>query len=206
RQRGRLVGAGRQVDRLAAEGAHLPAQEQRPVAARARPFQARLAPGTEDEVLLDALLTNRTRIVDLDALEERLLLERLLIELGEGLGGAHDGVDQEPGKAEDGYQQRGGELQEDVRGPTSDIAEGPPHARDRERNPERDDARDDDAQNAFELDDQFLDIHGVLGSASRDWGSGIGEWVSLRDDPTHRAPCAPDQPMPNPRSPIPVPW
>src|SRR5262249_33229771 len=85
----RLVGAGGQVDGLPTERAHLPAQKQRTVAARARPFQTRLTPGAEDEVLLDPLLTNGTRIVDLDALEERFLLERLLVELSERLGGPH---------------------------------------------------------------------------------------------------------------------
>src|SRR5579859_1284818 len=63
------------VDALAAERAHLPAQHQRPLAPRARPLEARLAPRTEDKVRLDALLAHRARVVDLDALQEGLFLE-----------------------------------------------------------------------------------------------------------------------------------
>src|SRR5919197_946541 len=70
-----LVG-GQSVHGLPAMRTHLPAQHQRSLAARAGALEACLAPRAEDKVGLDALLAHRARVVDLDALQERLFFER----------------------------------------------------------------------------------------------------------------------------------
>src|SRR5437870_41188 len=102
---GDFFGCRRAVNADAAVRAHLPTQHEWALAAATGTLEPRLTPRTEDELWLDPLLANRARVVYLDALQERLFFERVLVQLGERLRRAQDHVDQQAGEAEHRHQQ-----------------------------------------------------------------------------------------------------
>ena len=96
--RGARLGGGDAVHTQSAVRAHLPAQRERSLAPGALALESRLAPRAEDELAFDALLAHRARVVNLDALQERLFFERLLVQLSQRLRRPQDDVDQQAGK------------------------------------------------------------------------------------------------------------
>jgi len=87
--------------------------------------------------------------VNLDALQESFFLERVLVQLGQGLRRPQDDIDQQARETEDCHEERRGHLQEDVGGTPADVAERPPHAGDPERHEVRGDDRDADPEDAL---------------------------------------------------------
>ncbi len=78
-----------------------------------------------DELLLNLGATAGTDLGLLDRLEQRFLLQCVLVGFREGLAWSDQEVDDQTGKGQDGDHQRRQDLHDDVPGACADVAEGP---------------------------------------------------------------------------------